>query len=79
MEELHVRAFKGRKAAGDFYRGMFTYLVRLKNGDIRNLRLNGEHAGHAWVDKREIRDPRYDSLHPEVRRLIEDVLRVRRG
>ena len=32
VEELHVRAFKGQKASRDFYRVMFTYLVRPRNG-----------------------------------------------
>lgn len=75
VEELHVRAFKGTKAPGEFfYRVMFTYLVRPRNGDIGGFRLNDEHTEHAWVDKREIGDPRYDSLQPEVRRIIADVL-----
>lgn len=79
IAELHVRAFRGRRASGDFYRVMFTYLVRPRNDDISGFRLNGEHTEHAWVDEHEIGDPRYDSLQPEVRRIISEVLRAPSG
>jgi ADP-ribose pyrophosphatase YjhB (NUDIX family) len=77
IEELHVRAFKGRKASGDFYRVMFTYLVRPMGGDISGFRMNGEHTEHAWVDKQALEDPRYDSLQPEVKRIIAEVLSLK--
>lgn len=77
IEELHVRAFKGRKASGDFYRVMFTYLVRPGNGDIRSFRLNDEHTEYAWVGRQELGESRYDSLLPEVRRIVADVLSSR--
>src|SRR5690606_22787357 len=37
VKELDVRAFKGRTVVEEFYRVMFTYLVRPKNNDISNL------------------------------------------
>jgi 8-oxo-dGTP pyrophosphatase MutT (NUDIX family) len=78
VEELHVRAFKGTKASGEFfYRVMYTYLVRPRNGDIGGFRLNDEHSDYAWVDAQGIRDLRYDSLQPDVRRIIADVLSSR--
>jgi ADP-ribose pyrophosphatase len=74
IKELNVRAFKGRTATEDFYRVMFTYLVKPKHGDISSFRLNDEHSEYSWVDKHEINDPRYDSLHPNLKQIITGVL-----
>lgn len=74
IKELDVRAFKGTSAIEDFYRCVFTYLVKAVDDNIDHLQINEEHSEYAWVDKNDLQDEKYASLHLNLRRIILKLL-----
>ncbi|AST58079.1 NTP pyrophosphohydrolase [Thermoanaerobacterium thermosaccharolyticum] len=49
---------------------MFTYLVKPKNDDISSLKLNDEHSELAWITKEELNNPKYETLHTDIRNIL---------
>lgn len=74
IKELDVRAFKGTSTQEEYYRCVFTYLVKPKNNDISTLKINSEHSQYAWVDKDDLLQDKYGSLHPHLRSLLQEQL-----
>lgn len=42
------------------------HLVKPKNDDISFLKLNDEHYELAWIIKKELNNPRYETLHTDI-------------
>ncbi|WP_255573459.1 NUDIX domain-containing protein [Anoxybacillus sp. ST4] len=70
LEELSVRNLKSKSGDEDIYRVVFTYLVKPKNDDISSLTLNDEHSEFAWVAKEDLNDPKYETLHDDIRYIL---------
>lgn len=72
IKELGVRAFKGKSVEGEYYRCVFTYLVKPKNGELSSLIIDEEHSEHAWVDKTQLQDEKYNSFDDKLKQLLMD-------
>ncbi|MBA2878590.1 MULTISPECIES: NUDIX domain-containing protein [Anoxybacillus] len=70
LEELSVRNLKSKSGDEDIYCVVFTYLVKPKNDDISSLTLNDEHSEFAWVAKEDLNDPKYETLHDDIRYIL---------
>ncbi|TYP47669.1 NUDIX domain-containing protein [Thermosediminibacter litoriperuensis] len=70
LEELSVRNLKSKSGDEDIYRVVFTYLVKPKNDDISSLKLNDEHSELAWITKEDLNNPRYETLHNDIRNIL---------
>lgn len=72
IRELNVRTFKGKTANEDIYRLIFTYLVKPKSDDLTNFALNNEHSEFAWVDKEELMNEQFSTLHSDIVHIIQE-------
>lgn len=70
LEELSVRNIKSKSGDEDIYRVVFTYLVKPKNDDISSLKLNDEHSEYAWITKEDLDNPKYETLHDDIRKIL---------
>lgn len=74
IRELSVRTFRAETKVEPIYRLVYTYLVRLKSNDRKNVTLNEKHSELCWVTKEELDNPRFASLGNVLRDLIRNVL-----
>ncbi|WP_419873215.1 NUDIX hydrolase [Candidatus Pristimantibacillus sp. PTI5] len=73
LKELDVRAIQSVGHDGEFYRLMFTYLVRPRNDDIAPLCINEEHSAFAWVTAEELDDENYQSVHDNLKAILKNL------
>lgn len=71
---LDVRTFSDRWGEETVYRLVFTYLAAPIDGDIRGLALNDEHSEYAWIERADLDAERYQSIRPNLRAILIDVL-----
>ncbi|WP_364140177.1 NUDIX hydrolase [Paenibacillus sp. LPE1-1-1.1] len=73
LKELDVRAIQSVIRDGEFYRLMFTYLVRPRNDDVTPLCINEEHSAFAWVTAEELDDEKYQSIHDNLKAILKNL------
>ncbi|MFC4410404.1 NUDIX hydrolase [Chungangia koreensis] len=73
VEEVSVRNQSWESRGEIYYRVIFTYIVEAAKSDYTRLKLNDEHTEYAWVNLDELSHEKYDSLHPELRKIIASI------
>jgi len=74
VKEVSVRNQSWMVEHEKYIRVIFTYHVQSEASNYENLRLNDEHTEYKWVGLEELQEKEYQSVHPELRFIIEEII-----